>query len=41
MPVIGRRAAEILKEQIEKLDEHADLGRLMAAAGRTAVHATT
>jgi 2-methylcitrate dehydratase PrpD len=40
IPVVGRRAAEILKEQIEKLDQHADLGRLLAAAGRTAVAAT-
>jgi 2-methylcitrate dehydratase PrpD len=39
IPVVGRSAAEILKEQIEKLDEHSDLGRLMAAAGRAAVHA--
>jgi 2-methylcitrate dehydratase PrpD len=38
-PVVGWTAAEILKEQIEKLDEHPDLGRLMAAAGRAAVHA--
>jgi 2-methylcitrate dehydratase PrpD len=39
MPVVGRTAAEILKEQIEKLEEHPDLGRLMAAAGQAAVHA--
>jgi hypothetical protein len=39
IPVIGRNAAEILKEQIEKLDELPDLARLMAAAGRAAVHA--
>jgi 2-methylcitrate dehydratase PrpD len=39
MPVVGRTAAEILKEQIAKLDEQPDLGRLMAAASRAAVHA--
>jgi 2-methylcitrate dehydratase PrpD len=39
MPVIGQAAAEILKEQIGKLEEQPDLGRLMAAAGRAAVHA--
>jgi 2-methylcitrate dehydratase PrpD len=39
MPIVGRSAAEILKEQIEKLDERPDLARLMAAAGRAAVHA--
>ena len=39
VPVVGRTAGEILKEQIAKLDEQPDLGRLMAAAGRAAVHA--
>jgi hypothetical protein len=39
LPVVGRAAAEVLKEQIAKLDEQPDLGRLMAAAGRAAVHA--
>jgi 2-methylcitrate dehydratase PrpD len=39
IPVVGRSAAEALKEQIEKLDEEGDLGRLMAAAGRAAVDA--
>jgi 2-methylcitrate dehydratase PrpD len=33
MPVVGRAAAEILKEQIAKLEGQPDLGRLMAAAG--------
>jgi 2-methylcitrate dehydratase PrpD len=39
MPVVGRAAGEILKEQIATLDQHPDLGRLMAAASRAAVHA--
>jgi 2-methylcitrate dehydratase PrpD len=39
VPVVGRTAAETLKEQIAKLDEQPDLGRLMAAASRAAVHA--
>jgi 2-methylcitrate dehydratase PrpD len=39
MPVVGRAAAEILKEQIATLDEQPDLGRLMAAASRAAVPA--
>jgi hypothetical protein len=39
MPVIGQAAAKILKEQIGKLEEQPDLGRLMAAAGPAAVHA--
>jgi 2-methylcitrate dehydratase PrpD len=39
MPVVGWRAAEILKEQIENLEENPDLGHLMAAAGRAAVTA--
>jgi 2-methylcitrate dehydratase PrpD len=39
VPVIGRAAAEILKEQIATLDQQPDLGRLMAAASRAAVHA--
>jgi 2-methylcitrate dehydratase PrpD len=38
MPVVGRSAAEILKEQIAKLDDQPDLSRLMAAAGRAVVH---
>jgi 2-methylcitrate dehydratase PrpD len=37
MPVVGRTAAEILKEQIRKLEKHPDLGRLMVAAGRAPV----
>jgi 2-methylcitrate dehydratase PrpD len=37
VPVVGRAAAEILKEQIESLEQQPDLGRLMAAAGRAAV----
>jgi 2-methylcitrate dehydratase PrpD len=39
VPVVGRTAAETLKEQIAKLDEQPDLGRLMAAASQAAVHA--
>ena len=34
VPVVGRTAAEILKEQIATLDQQPDLGRLMAAASR-------
>jgi 2-methylcitrate dehydratase PrpD len=39
MPVVGQAAAEILQEHIGKLEEQPDLDRLMAAAGRAAVHA--
>jgi 2-methylcitrate dehydratase PrpD len=39
MPVVGRTAAEILKEQIGKLEELPDLSHLVAAAGRGAGHA--
>jgi len=38
-PVVGRSAAEILRQQIGMLEELPDLSRLMAAAGRAAVHA--
>jgi 2-methylcitrate dehydratase PrpD len=39
VPVVGRAAAEILQEQIATLEQQPDLGRLMAAASRAAVHA--
>jgi len=35
----GGRRLKTLKEQIAKLDQLPDLGRLMAAASRAAVHA--
>ena len=38
-PVVGRSAAEILRQQIGMLEHLPDLSRLMAAAGRAAVHA--
>ncbi len=38
VPVIGRAAVEILEEQIGRLEELPDLGRLMAAAGGATVH---
>jgi 2-methylcitrate dehydratase PrpD len=38
-PVVGRSATEILRQQIGILEDLPDLSRLMAAAGRAAVHA--
>ncbi len=38
-PVVGRSAAEILRQQIGMLEDLPDLRHLMAAAGRSAVHA--
>jgi 2-methylcitrate dehydratase PrpD len=39
IPVVGRNAAEILRQQIGTLEDLPDLSCLMAAAGRAAVHA--
>ena len=39
IPVVGRKATEILRQQIGMLEDLPDLSCLMAAAGRAAVHA--